>query len=165
MKILIDKRTIKLNPDAGKTSFIQKGPTTFSFEFFGELPEWLKDGIDGCAIASITCDSNRPPIIKGFFTHESKTFKRIAATKGGSTQIRSAAERIDFLTAIPKYSYKYQNPLIKCLTCNKSTRLKDIKEGEYETDDFFDTYLICNYCNEHDSFEPIEYQKIDEIKK
>jgi len=165
MKLIkINRKTIKVNPDAGSTQtrvFTSKETT---FEIKGKMLDCLKDG-ENCHVTeegfsgSIFTKGYINNLTKELITEIQKEIKKDGSRINIETKNNS--EIIDHLP-ISKYSYKHFNSLLECKKCKKQTPINAI-EWDYPNDDE-DAVSVCK-CGAFDSFEEHKYESINDIMK
>jgi hypothetical protein len=162
MLILIDIRSIKRNPTAGRTRLNIFGPTTTTFVCHGEIPdklksyfeEWEWSIVNGKVVkcSGYIRNFNYVPVLLEEF-NKLKILLHIESKRDVQTVYSIHPE--------PKYLYKHLNPPVQCNECSLLTLVKEIVE---ECDDEGDCQTLCNHCNASNSFD-YEYETIEQAIK
>jgi hypothetical protein len=158
--VKIDRRTIKENPNAGRTDYHISGPTEITVTYNGEMPEkWSKlfmvteKSIDSGQIVTVWTGV-------GLVTpNDIKKLQRDNNTINVNT--RRDYQTVYSRTPEPDYLYKYTNPFITCSRCLKYVRFKSIIQEYIEDLGHFDE---CPYCHENNTFD-YQLEKIEDAIK
>jgi len=166
MKTLIKiiRKSIRKNPDAGRTSWIVNTGKEAKFTFQGDkLPEWFnKKNVVIESQESNGTDSH--VIIKGIVINpailpelcDDFQNKRYDLT----LDIKNEFQRIHTKTPAPEYLYKYKNTKVRCEECNLMVPINDIEGDEFE-----DMIIqICPKCQKWNTFD-FEYERIEDVVK
>lgn len=159
MLILIDKSTIRKNPNAGNCSLPIAGPVHISFTMHQAPPQEL--------VMSKSIIIREEPWPKGSPGEISGDILDPSVTE----QLKGAGAIIDYYQEVmevhhrpePAYLYEYENPAIPCNECGESTLLSDIEERDCGLDGEY-SCTVCSKCGEVDSFD-IKYESITDALK
>lgn len=162
VKILVDLRTIKKNPEAGKTHFLVEGRRDFYGKYKGaQLP---KDMEPFCFVTYQEFNTN------GAFTEfHSKGQADMDVLKGHEKDIEGLTfthtpHEINTRPQ-PKYLYDYEKTKLECSNCGSKVRHDHI-ESDWAFDGEDEVYTEwCPICKEVGTFPAREYESITEALK
>lgn len=159
MLILIDKSTIKKNPNAGRTISQISGPIQICFSMANEPPIELVDS-KKILITEYSLNLDGREYCEGIVIDPGA----IGVLKDAGADTERNQEVIEFShLPEPSFFYNYENPSVPCSECHQTTLLNDIKvrdggiDGEYQ-------YTICPHCEGIDTFD-IQYEPITDALK
>lgn len=165
MKILIDKKTVKLNPNAGRTSFTVPVSRTVYFTFKGRyFPYEMGEEPEGVFIDSIDYplmdveQGNFEITVEGQLHHESLIH---LLPKEAKISIKQENTIVNHLPE-PRYLFKYEDPKIQCSNCRRKFLVSKVEE-EAIIDDDGNQIDNCPDCESFNTFDEREYQPISEI--
>jgi len=164
MKTLIKiiRKSIKRNPDAGRTSWHVNTGREAKFTFSGDkLPEWLKD--ENVFIKSQESNYyDSYVVIHGIIINPDilpELFKDIQEKKYNlNIEIKNNIHEVHTKTPAPEYLYKYKNTKVECKECKSMVPVNEIEE-----DEIYDMMVqICPKCHKFDTFN-FEYERIEDV--
>jgi len=163
--IRIDRKSIKVNKNAGSRMSHVAGPREVTFDCEGELPKELVDG-KNCHIVSWQ-DRNG----KRFWTHgyiidaetEKLLWDKIAEKKltGFNLKMERNLQAI-YHPPISKYSFKYKDKKLICGECKGKITYSTLQSDSRGFGDYSDT--ICPICGAWDCVQ-LEFENINTIYK
>lgn len=164
--IKIDKKSIRKNPNAGRTQQKVAGMRNTTFKCKGELPSYMKD--EKTIIITSWLIDKEIKEYEGVIIDEDiieKVYKEISKKNGKNLTIEITQDW-STLTFPPecRYFYKYKNTKVKCKECGNRFMSNDFKEIELDCgDDYSYTDTGCPNCENWDCCE-VEYEKIEDVE-
>lgn len=165
--IKIDRKSIRKNPNAGRTQQKVAGARNTTFTCKGKLPGYLKDKDN----IVITGWSIRDGIkeYEGIITDESiieKIYDNEYYKENGKNISIETTQDWHTVTfpPEPEYFYKYKDTKVKCKECKHEFMSDEFKEFEIDWDDNYShTITGCPKCENWDCCD-INYEKIEDVK-
>lgn len=160
MKIIkIIRGSIKINPNAGRTEIHEPAGREVSFRLDGAstLPEL----VEGQDYFKTEWGTN---FISGVLIKPEK-YNVLNAIPDITITVRQDWRTFRLMTPEPKYHYKYEDAIVKCLNCCNNSFLSEIIEDKIVGEDHEFPVQVCRSCGATDSFEPYEYEKIDNVNQ
>lgn len=170
--IKIDRKSIKVNPRAGKTSTVVPGPIQVTLTFQGEIPDWLNE-VDYViesweeAYADDDLDIGLPVVTRRE-PYKKYNVQLINHDEAITTQIYEYSKEtgkvsIDYFREHhtyhhrpePKYFYKYQNNTVTCCECGHKEKYFNLIQQDVET--------MCPECFELDGMR-YRHEDINDVK-
>jgi len=154
MKLIkILKNSLRKNPNAENTITPVFCNKTATFKSTSKLPKSL------LKMVVITSETTMGEYeVTGYIINPNK-YEKFLEVKGMSIEVNNNVQIINHLPEA-KYFYKYSNPKLECGNCKIKTKLSEI-EDDY--DDDANHYTTCPKCKSVNSFEDIEYEKIENV--
>ncbi len=165
MKLIkIIRESIKKNPSAGMQYTDIAGPIGVTFESDGDLPEFIKDGVD-VKVRDAFIDGDRVISVKGVVVNSDNAFlERFLKTPGIKWKAERDIQTFHHLPE-PDYLYEYETPFLTCDNCKADVHVKDIEDNkEYDYDEGY-SFDVCPVCRAAESFAEIEYERIYDVVK
>lgn len=161
-KILIDKSSIKKNPNAGQRQLTLPVGQDIYWSYSGpDIPLELQREHTGIFISSEDI-TEMTYSCEGFLDHEELV--RLLP-KDAKISISVRYTKANFLHPEPKYSYNYDiNQLVTCHECGGKVEFKEIQRVEDYSglEESYREYDECPICEYENTFN-YEYQKIEDI--
>jgi len=166
--ILIDRRTIRENPEYGNIIHSLQGAKQIYVSFYTDIHNAVElfKGSDKrfSAISMEACDSAKGDVkISGNVLNEDFI---IDARNYAGLSIQISRENIDArsIGIASKYLYEYENTKLKCEDCGKSTPFNEIEEKEVDLgyDYYYDK--VCPHCGGYNTFEDYQLENINDVK-
>lgn len=141
-KILIDRLSIKPNPDAGQTTFHMRGPIKVSFTCEGPLPECMK--CDAVYINEFGFEATAYSEAKGYFGgvildpvwFKDHAFEiKKAAKKSGALITVNYDQRVETYNSFipqPDWNYKHVDARVACDSCGHDFNLSEAYEVDFD---------------------------------
>jgi len=168
MKILINRKTIKRNPNAGQTVFYVQGQKIIKFSCH-TLPEQFIDGVN-CIIGSHEIqdgiDCNYQGIITDVHILNEYIKKEKGLPNGLSVTMTHNPIQIKQKEPDPDWLYDYKPTKVTCKYCKETFNHTELDCDSIESDDYYSySETVCPKCDRWDCCE-LEYEDIkDALKK
>ena len=163
--IKIDRKSIRKNPNVGRTQQKVAGARNTTFTCKGELPVYMKD--EDSIIITEWSIGDGVKEYKGIITDESiieKIYNDELFKENGKNITIETSQDWNTVTfpPEPKYFYKYKNTKVKCKECKHKFMSNEFKEFDWD-DNYSYTITGCPKCENWDCCN-IEYEKIEDVK-
>jgi hypothetical protein len=156
--ILIDLASIKVNKNAGATVSNLLGHQTITVKGEGEPPKFLEDyGLRIMSVCSTTALSSSKAKWEGTLDRLDENLGKLIVENKATLELE-VNRPVNTLhhAPIPKYSFNYENIVLRCEECNEDIDHRLIDTPEEGNGD------VCPNCHAIDSFEEYEYEKVEE---
>ncbi len=158
--IEIDKRTIRKNPNAGRTHYSVPAQMEITGTCYGELPVWLKDKIYITSHYHPLTPYDEPEIEFMWDGEITKNhLEAIKCTKKPrlTINIEQHYAHVESMVGEREYFYEYKNPKVECDNCGNLIHYKSI-----ESVDDYEGYSHdkCPLCMDIDTFD----YKLQDVK-
>ncbi len=154
-RILINLSSIKRNPNAGSTRSYASGPVNITFEYEGEVPDYLIDG-ENFFMESWT-EGPEGKRFTGVLKDHSLQDKLIA-DKNGSVTVNSERNVIHHMPE-PSHHFNYEDTNVQCGQCEATFDFNKLESDENELGGYSAT--VCPECEAWHCCE-LDVEQLDE---
>jgi hypothetical protein len=173
-RILIDGRTLKKNPEAGKTKSYYAGPCTMTLDIKGKVPVFLHPG-ENCEVTETTMQAGKTetkmivtdPKTMALVMRKMRSWERgWRAGKESARRCRTPEMSVEVTRPVqtiphfplPYYFYKYKSVEVMCAGCGKSFDHRKLQTGECRVgEEEAYSSRICPFCHTWDCCD-LEYE-------
>lgn len=168
MKIFINLKSIKKNPNAGQSIYHVAGPTTTTISFQCASRELLdRLNSDEIRVISFKGEEDMGIQVEALGCGDMDSLKaQLDAIRARSISIVQDhnIQQINSMFPEPEYNYKHLNSKVTCNGCMKSFPMSELKEDgddDYENNTHWYSDTICPKCGEIDCCE-LKFETITE---